>query len=70
MINKLFKYLRKVIMLKFKNYERKAKSPFVIYADFECILVPVRKLKTQMSLVLKNIKNMFAVIVINLVSMY
>ena len=70
MVNKLFKYLRKVIMLKFKNYERKTKSPFVIYADFECILVPVRKLKTQMSLVLKNIKNMFAVIVINLVSMY
>ena len=25
---------------KFKNYERKMKSPFIIYADFESILVP------------------------------
>ena len=24
----------------FKNYERKIKSPFMIYADFESILVP------------------------------
>ena len=26
--------------VKFKNYERKTKSPFLIYADFESILVP------------------------------
>ena len=26
--------------LKFKNYERKIKSQFMIYADFESILVP------------------------------
>ena len=26
--------------IKFKNYERKIKSPFIIYADFESILVP------------------------------
>ena len=26
--------------VKFKNYERKIKSPFTIYLDFECILVP------------------------------
>ena len=26
--------------VKFKNYERKIKSPFMIYADFESILVP------------------------------
>ena len=25
--------------VKFKNYERKTKSPFLIYADFENILV-------------------------------
>ena len=25
--------------VKFKNYERKLKSPFIIYADFESILV-------------------------------
>ena len=26
--------------IKFKNFERKIKSPFVIYANFESILVP------------------------------
>ena len=26
--------------LKFKNYQRRIKPPFIIYADFECILVP------------------------------
>ena len=26
--------------VKFKNYERKIKSPFMIYADFESILLP------------------------------
>ena len=26
--------------VKFKNYERKIKSPFIIYADFESVLVP------------------------------
>ena len=26
--------------VKFKNFERKLKSPFMIYADFESILVP------------------------------
>ena len=26
--------------VKFKNFERKVKSPFMIYADFESILVP------------------------------
>ena len=26
--------------IKFKNFERKIKSPFLIYADFESILVP------------------------------
>ena len=26
--------------VKFRNYERKIKSPFIIYADFESILVP------------------------------
>ena len=25
--------------VRFKNYERKIKSPFIIYADFESILV-------------------------------
>ena len=26
--------------IEFKNYERKIKSPFMIYVDFESILVP------------------------------
>ena len=26
--------------VRFKNYQRNVKSPFMIYADFECILVP------------------------------
>ena len=31
---------KKAQIVKFKNYERKIKSPFTIYADFESILVP------------------------------
>ena len=32
--------LKKGEFVKFKNYERKIKSPFIIYANFESILVP------------------------------
>ena len=32
--------LIKLINIKFKNFERKLKSPFMIYADFEIILLP------------------------------
>ena len=31
---------RKEEYVRFTNYERKIKSPFMIYADFESILVP------------------------------
>ena len=31
---------RKTEYVKFRNYERKIKSSFIIYADFESILVP------------------------------
>ena len=31
---------KKTKYVKFKSYERKIKSPFMIYADFENILVP------------------------------
>ena len=31
--------------IKFKNFERKIKSPFLIYVDFESILVPEDKEK-------------------------
>ena len=44
---------------KFKNYETKIKSPFMIYVDFESILVPEDlESKTQMRLIQTNIKNM------------
>ena len=33
-------WMPKVEHVKSKNYERKIKSPFIIYADFESILVP------------------------------
>ena len=28
-------------MLKFKNYHRSEKVPYVVYADFECCLEPI-----------------------------
>ena len=43
--------------VKIKNYERKIKSPFIIYADFKSILVPVMKGKIQINLIQANIKN-------------
>ena len=41
--------------LKFKNYERKTKSPFIIYANFESILMP-EKIEKQ-NLIQTDIKN-------------
>ena len=40
MYNKRLKFLKKDEYVKFKNYETKIKSPFIILADFESILVP------------------------------
>lgn len=34
-------------IIKFKNYDRKQNVPFVIYADFETMLEPVKDLKTD-----------------------
>ena len=53
--------------VKFKNYERKIKSPFIIYVGFESILVPEDNLKQiQKSLIQANIKNiLLAVMAIN-----
>ena len=36
----MIKRPKKVEYIRFKNYERKIKSPFMIYADFESILIP------------------------------
>ena len=47
--------------VKFKNFERKIKSPFMIYADFQLILVPENNVnKIQMT----NIKNMLLVVMV------
>ena len=40
MVNKRLRYLKKDEYIKLKNFERKIKSLFMIYADFESILVP------------------------------
>ena len=40
MVNKLLRCLRRANILKLKNFGRKIKSSFMIYADFESILVP------------------------------
>ena len=44
--------------VKFKNYERKIKSLFIISADFETIVMPGNNgKKIQKSLIQANIKN-------------
>ena len=44
--------------VQFKNYERKIKSSFIFYADFESTLVPGNNEKQiQQSLIQANIKN-------------
>ena len=43
--------------VKFKNYERKIKSAFIIYADFESILVPEDNGKQT------NIKNILLAVI-------
>ena len=63
---KTIKMPKKGKYIKFKDRERKMKSPFMIYADFESILVtednPNQKI--QMSLMLKNIKDMLLVVTV------
>ena len=43
MVNKGFKYQKKDKYVRFKKYERKIKSSFMIYTDFENIFVPKDK---------------------------
>ena len=40
---------KKAEYVKFKNFERKIKSPFIIYADFEKILAPEDNEKKNLS---------------------
>ena len=49
--------------VQFKNYERKMKSPFMIYVDFESSLVQKKmKYKIQKSFMRMNIKNILLVV--------
>ena len=57
---------KKVAYVKFKNYERKIKSPFIIYADFESILVPDNNNKQNLDQsydVRKNMKDMLLAVI-------
>ena len=56
--------LEKGEYVKFENYERKIKSPFMIHADFERMLVPEDNGKQiHKSLIKTNIKNILLPIV-------
>ena len=51
--------------VKFKNFERKIKSQFISYADFESTLVSEDNGKqNQIILILPNIKNMLLVVMV------
>ena len=57
--------LQKGEYARFKNYERKIKSPFMIYADFESFLVPEGYGKENPgSLIETNAKNMLLVVMV------
>ena len=56
---------KKVEFVKFKNVERKMKSPFMIYSDFEIILVLEDNGKQNRNESYnKNIKNMSLVVMV------
>ena len=63
--NRTIKMPKKGEYIKFKNFGRKMKSLFIIYADFEIILGPkIMESKIQMSLILTNIKNVLLVVMV------
>ena len=49
--------------VKFKNYERKMKSPFIIYADFESLVKEDNGKQNLKSLIQKNIKNILLAVI-------
>ena len=59
------KMLKKSEYVKFKIFERKTKPPFMIYADFESILVPEDNRKQNPNESYTNKYMLFVVIVIN-----
>ena len=61
--NQRIKMPMKSEYVKFRNYDRKIKSPFMIYSDFESVLVlKIMKIKIQTSFIQTNIKNMLLVV--------
>ena len=62
----MIKMPKKGEYVRLKNLERKVKSPFMIYADFESILVPEDNGKQNPEESYTNIKNMLlAVMALN-----
>ena len=60
-----FKMPKKGQYVRFKNYENKKKSQFMIYADFESILVPETNLKQNPNKsFMPNIKNMLLAVLV------
>ena len=60
-----FKMPKKGQYVRFKNYENKKKSQFMIYADFESILVPETNLKQNPNKsFMQNIKNMLLAVLV------
>ena len=56
---------KKVEFVKFKNVERKMKSPFMMYSDFEIILVlEDNRKQNRNESYNKNIKNMSLVVMV------
>ena len=49
--------------VKFKNYERKMKSPFIIYADFESLVKEDNGKQNLKSLIQKNVKNLLLAVI-------
>ena len=60
-----FKMPKKGQYVRFKNYENKKKSQFMIYADFESILVPETNLKQNPNKsFMQNIKNILLAVLV------
>ena len=55
----MIKMAKKGETVKFKNYTRKIKSPFMIYADFESILVLANPDKSYTNKISKSCRMQF-----------
>ena len=61
----MLKMAKKGENVKFKNYTRKKELQFMIYADFESILIPeIMESKIQMGFIRINIKFILVVVMV------